>query len=206
MERTKSYAWVIWGFPALTFLAGCEATTMPPLRQPLFVEPSSAREPSRTTQWPSLPEISGVPTPATHAPFQPAPPTETPPPPPAPAIAVPAAAPSPPASPSGEVIHLAELRGKIGKHDGNRLTIEPLVATSSTLPAAGSKAELWVESKQEDGEDDWQLFAEVEVTTTAHFGEDMNVKILAEDGDLGAEGLRLSTLALGSRVRLQWEW
>lgn len=110
---------------------------------------------------------------------------------------------SPP--PASTEVHLAELRGRVETHKGKRLTIEPLVITSNTFPVPGSTAVLWIESKQNNGQDDWREFAEVRVTARMHFGMPMEVDIVEKDAP-SAQAQAPETLPRGSRVRIQWAW
>lgn len=188
--------------PSLLLL-GCEAATLP--ARPWVVGAESAR-----VVFPAMPATNVMPREA----LAPAPPPMTKSAPPPIEVHEPRPLPSPAPSPAEppatgapiEVVHHAELRGRIEARAGKRLTIEPLVATSSTLPTRGSRADLWVESRSEDGEPDWVLFAEVEVATEVVFGAPMGVDLRAEDGEPGAEGYSLDELPRGSRVRLEWSW
>ncbi len=103
------------------------------------------------------------------------------------------------------VVHYAELRGRIETHAGKRLTIEPLVVTTSTLPEPGCLAQLWVEARQADGSTDWQHYAQIKVATALEFGVALDVDLVDDDGE-DLENAALPVLRPGSRVRVQWEW
>jgi hypothetical protein len=103
---------------------------------------------------------------------------------------------------SGEVVHYAELRGRIETQAGNRLTIEPLVVTSATLPVPGCLANMWIEAQNAEGNLDWRHFAEVKVATTLRFGMPMEVELI--EPIKGHE--KPEALPPGSRVRIQWMW
>lgn len=103
------------------------------------------------------------------------------------------------------VVHYAELRGRIETHAGKRLTIEPLVVTTSTLPEPGCLAQLWIEAKQPDGSTDWQHYAQIKLATALEFGVPMDVDVVDDDGET-LENAALPVLPRGSRVRVQWAW
>lgn len=104
------------------------------------------------------------------------------------------------------VVHYAELRGRIETHTGKRLTIEPLVITSATLPVPGCMGQLWVDAKSEDGASNWRHFAQIRVATALRFGMSMDVEVVDEDTEFRRENPEIRTLVHGSRVRVEWEW
>jgi len=105
-----------------------------------------------------------------------------------------------------KVIYAAELRGRIDHQAGRRLTIEPLVVTSATLPVPGCKANLWVESKKKDGASDWMHVSEVQVVKRMEFGMPMEVDIVDEDIQHRIARINRGPLSPGSRIRILWEW
>lgn len=114
---------------------------------------------------------------------------------------------APVAPPVPEVIlHYAELRGRVEAQTGKRLTIEPLVVTSSTYPVPGCMANLWIEATNDRGEMDWRHIAEVRVATQLRFGMPVEVDIVENGKDVRPEKLARATVPAGSRVRIQWQW
>lgn len=107
---------------------------------------------------------------------------------------------------SGEVVHYAELRGRVETHAGKRLTIEPLVVTSATLPVPGCLANMFIEMKNDDGQLDWRHFAEVRVASRVHFGMPMELELVESINESPNVQDTLEALAKGSRVRIQWVW
>lgn len=107
---------------------------------------------------------------------------------------------------SGEVVHYAELRGRVETHAGKRLTIEPLVVTSATLPVPGCLANMFIEMPNDAGQLDWRHFAEVRVASRLHFGMPMEVELVAPIKDRPWVQATPEALAPGSRVRIQWVW
>lgn len=107
---------------------------------------------------------------------------------------------------SGEVVHYAELRGRVETHAGKRLTIEPLVVTSATLPVPGCLANMFIEMKNDDGQLDWRHFAEVRVASRMQFGMPMEVELVAPIKERQTVQATPEALAPGSRVRIQWVW
>jgi len=107
---------------------------------------------------------------------------------------------------SGEVVHYAELRGRVETHAGKRLTIEPLVVTSATLPVPGCMANMFIEMKNDAGNLDWRHFAEVRVASRLHFGMPMEVELVDPIKERQWVQATTETLAPGSRVRIQWVW
>lgn len=107
---------------------------------------------------------------------------------------------------SSEVVHYAEMRGRIETHTGKRLTIEPLVVTSATLPVPGCMANMFIEMKNDAGQLDWRHFAEVRVASRLHFGMPMEVELVEPIHERQWVQATSETLAKGSRVRIQWVW
>lgn len=107
---------------------------------------------------------------------------------------------------SGEVVHYAELRGRVETHAGKRLTIEPLVVTSATLPVPGCMANMFIEMTNDAGQLDWRHFAEVRVASRLHFGMPMEVEVIESIHESPNVQDASEALAKGSRVRIQWVW
>lgn len=105
-----------------------------------------------------------------------------------------------------QVVHVATLHGRVTAYAGKRLTIEPLVSTSSTLPEVGSRAELSIMPASEGTVSDWLNFAEVELVDAVTFGEPFHADIVATADDPGAAAHPFETLSPGARVRLEWTW
>lgn len=187
MTRTNVWASCVRVALALLFFVNCNAASLTPKQQAVVVEPSAEPLQSATEQAPeeepSLAELRPV---EPHGPPTVEPPIVPPPPPP-------------------EEVHRAELRGRVETHEGKRLTIEPLMITSYTYPVPGSKAELFVESQQQDGTADWSHFAEVMVAARLHFGMSMELDIVEKEAS-NAAARALQKLPRGSRVRIQWAW
>jgi hypothetical protein len=116
--------------------------------------------------------------------------------------------PGPPPPPPGQVVvvHQADLHGKVKGRAGKHLTIEPLVATSMTLPAKGNKGSIFREIKQDSGDNDWLLVAEVVVANTMTAGKNVDVDIVDEKKDALLNGQKVNHFAPGTMVRLRWEW
>lgn len=112
----------------------------------------------------------------------------------------------PEAAPAPAALHTAELRGRVELHMGKRLTIEPLVSTSSTYPVPGCSAHVWIEDSDENGATDWEIFAEARVTTPLVFGVPLELEIVDEYNDADDPKPARPALQKGSRVRVQWEW
>jgi hypothetical protein len=137
-------------------------------------------------------------------------------PPPAPAAAAPLAAPAPtanaappPAEPAAQapkqnvvVIHTADLHGKVKGRAGKHITIEPLVATSETLPAKGNKGAIY----REYTKDQWLLLADIVISDTMVPGKPMAVDIVDEKKDVLLDGKKVNHFVPGAVVRLRWEW
>ena len=104
------------------------------------------------------------------------------------------------------IIYSAELRGRLDHQTGQRLTIEPLVVTSATLPVPGCKAKLSVEAKKVDGVSDWKDVGEVQVVTRVEFGMPVEVDIVDDDMAHRIARINRGPLAPGSKIRILWEW
>jgi len=104
------------------------------------------------------------------------------------------------------VVHYAEVRGRVERQAGQRLTIEPLLATSETWPVPGCMADLWVESKTAGGASDWEHFAEVKVVNRLELGMPMEVDIVDDVIEEHAVKQAHAKLSSGSRLRIQWQW
>lgn len=107
---------------------------------------------------------------------------------------------------SGEVVHYAELRGRVETFAGKRVTIEPLVVTSATLPVPGCLANMFIELKNDRGQLDWRHFSEVRVASRLHFGMPMEVELVEPIKETPKVQDTSEVLAKGSRVRIQWVW
>lgn len=121
---------------------------------------------------------------------------------------MPTAAESPPTDSvtTDEVVHRAELRGRVETQAGKRLTIEPLVVTSSTFPVPGCTANLWIAVTNSDGDLDWRHFADVRVANQIRFGEPVELDIIEIEKSAQTNDAATMPLPRGSRVRIQWEW
>ena len=114
-----------------------------------------------------------------------------PPPPPPTATASAAQAMPPPGKYTTEiVIHQAEIHGKVKLKAGKKLLVEPLVATSTTAPQKGNKAEIFRVVGKSGAESDWLLVAEGEVAETwiAGGGKNVEVTVLDEKKDVLVDG------------------
>lgn len=144
-----------------------------------------------------------------------------PPPPPQPVVAPPPAAtapaPPPPAPTAAAepapgkytteiVIHQAEIHGKVKLKAGKKLLIEPLVATSQTVPQKGNKAEIFRVVGKDGAESDWLLVAEGEVGETWVQGKSVEVTVLDEKKDVLVNGQKAFHFAPGTMVRVRWQW
>ncbi|MRG93151.1 hypothetical protein [Polyangium spumosum] len=144
-----------------------------------------------------------------------------PPPPPQPVVAPPpvatAPAPPPPAPTAAAepapgkytteiVIHQAEIHGKVKLKAGKKLLIEPLVATSQTVPQKGNKAEVFRVVGKDGAESDWLLVAEGEVGETWVQGKSVEVTVLDEKKDALVNGQKAFHFAPGTMVRVRWQW
>ncbi len=136
-----------------------------------------------------------------------APPLATAPPPTATASATAAPPPDPPRKYTTEiVIHQAEIHGKVKLKAGKKLLIEPLVATSQTVPQKGNKAEIFRVIDKKGAESDWLLVAEGEVGETWVQGKNVEVTVLDEKQDALVDGKKAFHFAPGTMVRLRWQW
>ncbi|MBK9261224.1 MAG: hypothetical protein IPM54_15640 [Polyangiaceae bacterium] len=111
-----------------------------------------------------------------------------------------------PSDPPPIVVHVAALYGRVTVRTDNRLTIEPLVVTSSKLPAVGSKATLLVSAETKERAHAWLNLAEVKVATSVSYGNSFDVDFVAHDDKIDADELALHALTHGSHVRLDWKW
>ncbi|TKC98809.1 hypothetical protein [Polyangium fumosum] len=139
----------------------------------------------------------------------PPPPVATAPTPPPPK-ATPSATAANPEPPPGKytteiVIHQAEIHGKVKLKAGKKLLIEPLVATSQTVPQKGNKAEIFRVIGKNGAESDWLLVAEGEVGETWAQGKSVEVTVLDEK-DAPINGQKAFHFAPGTMVRLRWQW
>jgi len=160
------------------------------------------------------------PPPQVHAPAAPdvvpyAPVVAPPPPVRVPAFAAPAATPAgapepaPPLRPARTevIIHHADIHGNLVRRAGPRLTIEPLVATSSTLPAKGNKGGLYHQATGAGGDRQWLLVADVEVAESMTPGSSLQLDIVEVKDDALVEGEEAEDLfAPDTRLMLRWEW
>ena len=194
MVKANVYAKRGSAFVALFFSLSCDATMRRPAQRVATIE-SVPRTPSSVTSPEAIAE--SVPdTMTTQDPYE-----ETP-------INKPVDVPDagPPSAALVTVIHYAELRGRVDTHKGKRLTIDPLVITSATLPVPGYTADLWIEATEEDRTSDWRHFAAVKVATSLQFGMPMAVDILDDEMADNSDKPVRPTLPPGSKVRIQWEW
>jgi len=139
----------------------------------------------------------------------PPPPVATQPPPPPPPTATASAAPAepPPLKYTTEVvIHQAEIHGKVKLKAGAKLIVEPLVATSTTVPQKGNKAEVFRVIGKEGAESDWLLIAEGEVAETWSEGKKLEVTVTDEKKDALIDGKKAFHFAPGTMVRVRWQW
>jgi hypothetical protein len=106
------------------------------------------------------------------------------------------------------VIHQAEIHGKVKLKAGKKLLIEPLVATSTTNPQKGNKAEIFRVIGTDGAESDWLLIAEGEVgeTWVAGSGKNVEVTVLDEKKDAKIGGKPSFHFAPGTMVRVRWQW
>jgi hypothetical protein len=110
--------------------------------------------------------------------------------------------PPPPKQQNEVVIHTADLHGKVKGRAGKHITIEPLVATSQTVPVKGNKGAIYRESTQ----DEWLLLAEVVIADTMVPGKPIAVDIVDEKKDVLLGGKKVNHFVPGTMVRLRWEW
>ncbi|WP_282421065.1 hypothetical protein [Polyangium sp. 15x6] len=103
------------------------------------------------------------------------------------------------------VVHQAEIHGKVKSKAGKKLLIEPLVATSQTVPQKGNRAEVFRVVGKEGAESDWLLVAEGEVGETWVQGKNLEVTV-NDEKDAPIDGKKAFHFAPGTMVRLRWQW
>ncbi|MDC3962141.1 hypothetical protein [Polyangium jinanense] len=103
------------------------------------------------------------------------------------------------------VVHQAEIHGKVKSKAGKKLLIEPLVATSQTVPQKGNKAEVFRVVGKDGAESDWLLVAEGEVGETWAQGKNLEVTV-HDEKDAPLDGKKAFHFAPGTMVRLRWQW
>jgi len=148
---------------------------------------------------PTPPQAKTAPPPVATAPTPPPPATTAPP-------AVAKTDPPPGKYTTEIVIHQAEIHGKVKLKAGKKLLIEPLVATSQTVPQKGNKAEIFRVIGKQGAESDWLLIAEGEVGETWAQGKNVEVTVLDEKQDALVDGKKAFHFAPGTMVRLRWQW
>lgn len=133
-------------------------------------------------------------------------PTPPPPPPPPPTAQAAPTTPPPGKYTTEIVIHQAEIHGKVKLKAGKKLIVEPLVATSTTVPQKGNKAFVFRSVDKSGSEKDWLLIAEGEVGETWVQGKNVEVTVLDEKKDALIDGKPTFHFAPGTMVRVRWEW
>ncbi len=147
--------------------------------------------------------------------------TKPPPPPPQPSVVAPPPPPPPPPPPTASaaastppvgkytteiIIHQAEIHGKIKLRAGKKLVVEPLVATSATVPLKGNKAEIFRVTGKSGTESDWLLIADGEIAADWVVGKNVEVNVTDEKKDALIDGKPAFHFAPGTMVRVRWQW
>jgi len=104
------------------------------------------------------------------------------------------------------VIHQAEIHGKIKLRAGKKLLVEPLVATSTTQPLKGNKAEVFRVVEKPGAETEWLLIADAEIAGDYVAGKNLEVIVTEEKKDVLLDGKRVNHWIAGTMVRVRWQW
>ena len=104
------------------------------------------------------------------------------------------------------VIHQAEIHGKIKLRAGKKLVVEPLVATSTTQPLKGNKAEVFRVIEKQGADNEWLKIADAEIATNYEVGKNLEVTITDEKKDVLLNGKPANHWLGGTMVRVLWQW
>lgn len=190
---------------ALVLLSGCA------MREPAAAPSSLDAQAGARLAWSPPPQVHAhaAPNVVPYAPVV----APLPPPVRVPALATPVATPAgdrepaPPPVRTQVIIHQADMHGKLERRAGHRLTIEPLVATSSRLPAKGNKGGLYRGATDPDDDHPWLLVAEVEVAESMTPGSSLQLDVVEVKEDALVEGEEAEHLfAPNTRLMLRWQW
>jgi len=104
------------------------------------------------------------------------------------------------------VIHQAEIHGKIKLRAGSKLLVEPLVATSTTKPLKGNKAEVFRVIEKAGADNEWLKIADAEIATDYEVGKTLEVTVTEEKKGVLLNGKPANHWLNGTMVRVLWQW